>query len=340
MKIEKINKDQICFDPNNPRSKFDEEEIELLLKSIEEDGQKEPIHLEKLSEKQYLVNEGNKRVAAIQKSKKVMIVNAIVEQKLSAEERLFKQIIIDTHRKNWKMSDRDNAWKRLWDMGKYDAKSFAKKISTTKGIVESFLDRVDLGEEFVKKIENVSAYNITETARLKNKDLRKKVLTYANKKELARRDIRKLSQLADKVDNTVLEEVFKDKISIDDAENMIGLTSERQQQALETTKTMNKHKKKLKSMLNNGQIQVENKPLVENATKKITMFQQAFFKLSSDLRAMSSGLDVLNREETRKYINKDMVNILESCLDELKTGVLPGIKAMERTLEEVKNANK
>jgi len=337
MEIKKIDKKQISFDPQNPRSKFDDEEIALLSASIEEDGQQEPVHLEKLSDNQYLVNEGNKRVAAILKSKSIKTVNAIVEQKLTEEQRLLKQIIIDTHRKNWSMSDRDNAWKRLWDMGKYDSKSFAKKLSTTKLIVDSFLDRMELGADFVKEIEKVSAYNITETARMKDKNLRKKVLKHANNKDLGRKDIRKLANIAEKVDKDVIDDVLKDKISIEDASNFVGLDKERQKQALETTKTMNKHKKKLKTMLTDGSVKIDTVPFVENASKKVTAFQQMFFKTASDLRVIADGLDRLSEADTKKYINKQMVQILDSCLSELKTGVVPAIKSMEKKLEEIKN---
>lgn len=337
MEIQQITKGQISFDPQNPRSKFNDEEITLLTASIEEDGQQEPVHLEKLSATQYLVNEGNKRVAAILKSKKIKTVNAIVEQKLTEEQRLLKQIIIDTHRKNWGMSDRDNAWKRLWYMGNYDAKSFAKKLSTTKLIVESFLDRMELGADFVKEIENVSAYNITETSRMKDTGLRKKVLKHANKNDLGRKDIRKLANIAEKVDAEVINEVLSDKISIDDAKNMVGLNTERQKQALETTKSMNTHKKKLKKMMTDGSVKVDTLPFVEDASKQVTAFQQMFFKLSSDLRVIADGLDNLNKADTKKYINTQMESILKSCLAELKTGVAPAIKSMEKTLEGIKN---
>jgi len=335
MKIEKVDKTQISFDPQNPRSKFMEEDIDMLVKSIEDDGQQEPVHLEKLSENEFLVNEGNKRVAAILKSKIIKTVNAIIEQKLSPEQRLFKQIIIDTHRKNWGMSDRDNAWKRLWEMGKYDAISFAKKLSVTKGIVESFLDRMELGADFMEEIKNVSAYNITETARMKDKELRKKVLKHANKNELRRKDIRKLATIAEKLNKDVINDVINDKITIDDASNFVGLNEERQKQALETTKVMNNHKKKLKTMLTDGSVKTDTLPFVEDASKKVTRFQQMFFKTASDLRVISEGLNSLSKEETKKYLNPQMVKILSSCLSELKTGISPAIKTMEKILEDL-----
>jgi len=333
MEIQEIDKKFIIFDPQNPRSKLDEEEVAQLGKTIEEDGQKEPVHLEKLSETEYMVNEGHKRVASIQESKKVKTVKAIVEQKLTPEQRLLKQILIDTHRKNWETLDRDKAWKRLWDMGKYDPGTFSKKLSVSKDIVKAFLDRIELGAAFMEKIDNLSALNITETKVIKDKKLRKKVLKHASKEGYARKKIRKLSQLANTLDKPVLEEMFKGKISLEDADNMSGLDSERQKQALETTKSINTHKKKLKTALTDGTITTETLPFVEDTSKKVSEFQQMFFKLSSDLRVISYGLENLSKEDSKKYLNPQMQNILRSCLSELKTEVEPAIKTMEKVLD-------
>ena len=336
MKIENIDKKFIKFDPENPRSELDDDEIALLQKSIEEEGQKEPVHLEELGKNDYMVNEGHKRVAAIIRSKNINTVSAIVEQKLSPEERLFKQIIIDTHRKNWNIADRDRAWTKLWKMGDYDVKSFAKKLSITKDIAESFVDRMDLGADFVEKIPKVSAYNITETKYIKDKNLRKKVLKHANENELARKSIRKLSKIAPQVSEKIMKEVVDNKISIDDAENLVGLDDEKQTIALETTKALNTHKKNLKKMMSDGSISVEDKPIVKDMTDKITTFQQRFFKLSGDLRSMSYGLNQIKKVDAKKYINTQMEDILKSCLTELEDSITPAIKDIKKTIGDLK----
>lgn len=334
MELQKIDKKLISFDPQNPRKEFDATELEILQTSIENDGQQEPVHLEELSKSSFLVNEGNKRVAAILKSKKVTTVLAIVEKKLSPEDRLLKQIIIDTHRKNWSGTDRDLAWKRLWDMGKYTPESFAKKISITKGMAENFVDRMDLGTKFLSQMKNISTSNIDETSRIKDKELRKKILTFADKKGLTRQDIRKLTNATTKVSGSVIDSVINDKISIDDAENMVGLSEKEQKTALVTTKTMNTHKKQLKNMIKKGSVSVESKPMIETSNK-ITEFQMRFFKLSSDLRTMSLDLEDLSHKDTKKLINTQMGKILKSCLVELEDKVAPSIKAIKKTLESV-----
>lgn len=336
MNIQTINKALISADPHNPRSMLDDDEVTQLQMSIETDGQQEPVHLEELAAgKSYMITEGHKRVAAIMKSKKIATVSAIVETKLSPEDRLLKQIIIDTHRKNWSLIDRDKAWKRLWDMGKYDANSFAKKISVSKEVTERFIDRMDLGVAFVSKIENVSASNIDETKRIQDKEMRKKVLAYADKKGLGRIDVRKLATAATKVSSKVIDEVIKDNISIDDANNMVGLNAYDQQQHLETTRALNKHKKSLKKMITSGDIDVETRPLVEAASNKIADFQKRFFKLSSDLRLMGFDLDDLSKKDTKKLINTQMGNILRSCLTELEDKVLPAITKIKKTLGDI-----
>jgi len=336
VEIKDVDKNIIVLDPKNPRSAIPNEDIDLLLDSIESSGQEEPVHLEELGKNEYLVTEGNKRVIAIQKSKKVKTVRAIIEHKLTPEERLLKQIIIDTHRKNWSMTDRDNAWKRLWDMGKYTPETFAKKLSTTKVIVDSFLDRQSLGADFIKKIPNVSAYNITETQFIKDKDKRKRVLEYAHKAELTRKDIRELASVATKVNATVLKEVFDDKISIADAKNMVGLKAEDQERALITTKGLNKHKKNLKKLIDKGDIKSEDVKQVRMISDLVNDFQMEFFSTSSKIRQLSAKLKYLKDQDFEKYANHQMVKILQSCLDELEGAVIPATTQIKQSIKGMK----
>jgi len=335
MEVRDIEKGFIVLDPKNPRSVIPDEDINSLLDSIESEGQQEPILVEELGRNEYLVTEGNKRVTAIQKSKKVKTVKAIIEHKLTPEERLLKQIIIDTHRQNWNMTDRDKAWKRLWDMGKYTPDTFAKKLSTTKGIVESFIDRQSLGSDFIQKIPNVTAYNITETQYIKDKDKRKKVLVYAHKTELTRKDIRQLSQVAEKVSDKVLKEVFEDKISIADAKNMVGLKVEDQERALITTKGLNQHKKNLKKLLKDGSI-TEDVKKVRMISDLVNEFQMEFFSTSSAIRKLSSKLQYMKDQDFEKYANHQMVKILESCLDELESAVIPATTQIRQSIKGIK----
>lgn len=334
--IQELKKDEVFYDPQNPRTKFEDEDIKELMESIENDGQKEPIHVEILGKGQYIVNEGNKRLAAIRRSKKVNVIHAIVEQKLTPEERLFKQIIIDTHRKNWNMADKDLAWKRLWDMNKYTPESFAKKLSVTKLVVDSFLDRMQLGTDFVKSIDNVSAWNITETNCIKDTKTRKDVLKYAHKSELARKDIRKLSRVVDKVSPSVLKEVLADKISIADAENMVGLDKEKQGQALVTTKGLNKHKKDLKKMLKSGKIKTEDVVEVRKISDLVNEIQMDFFNTSSQIRKLSNKLQYMREHDLSKYSNTSMRKILEGCLTELEDAVIPAINDIKKSLKGAK----
>jgi len=336
MELKEINKKEIESDPDNPRKTFDNEEIRLLRESMEINGQKENILVEYIGPKKYIVTEGNKRLKAAMQSTKINTLNAIIETKLSPEERLLKQLLIDTHRKNFTLGDRDAAWKRLWDMGKYSIESFAKKLSTTKIIVESFIDRQSLGIDFVKKIANVSAYNITETKVIKDKTTRKRVLEYAHKTELARKDIRLLSTVAEKVSAKVLKEVLGDKITIADAKNMVGLDEDKQEQALITTKGLNKHKKHLKTMLKDGSIKTENVEKVRKITELVTDFQMEFFKTSSQVRQLSSKLQFLKDQDLEKYANTVMVKILESCLDELEDAVIPATVQIRQSIKGIK----
>jgi len=333
MEIRKISKKLISLDPTNPRQEYEDGELEQLRLSIEAVGQQEPVHLEELSKDTYMVNEGNKRVTAIKKSKSVDFVLAIVEKTLPAPERLLRQIIMDTHRKNWSMGDRDKAWKKLWDMGKYTNETFAKKLSVSTAMAESFMDRVSLGNAFVGTLKSISAYNITETKNIKDKALRKKIIKFADKKGLGRGDIRKLSRSAGKVSSKVIDSLVKSKIVVDDLSNMVGMSEKDQDTALETTAILNKHKKGLKRMITSGQIKTEDKKLIMQASAKIDEFQNRFFKLSSDLRMMSLDLEELNdNADLKKVINTQLGSILRSCLEELEDKVVPAINGIKKTL--------
>ena len=257
-KIIDIDKKLCVLDPNNPRTSFEDGEIESLTESIETQGQLEAVTVEQLSKKQFMITEGHKRLAAIMKSKKVNTIRAVVEDKLTPEQKLMKQITIDIHRNNWSVADRDKAWKRLWDMGKYTPQSFATKISISLTTAISFVDRMSLGNDFIKKIDNVSALNIMETKKIADVKTRKKVLEYCHKEELTRKNIRELATVSQKVSSKVLNEVLSNKITIADASNMIGLNSDDQDRALISTKGLNKHKKNLKKMIKKGDIKDDN----------------------------------------------------------------------------------
>lgn len=328
-----IDKNKIDLDPQNPRSKLDDDEVLALQQSIEQDGQLQVAEVEELGNGRYLVTEGNKRVKAIQQSKKVQTVRAFVSKKLSAEDRLLKQIIIDSHRSNFPLSARDVAWKKLWDMGKYDTKSFAKRLSVTPLMVEAFQDRMQLGVKFVQDIPNVAAYNITETQIIKDVDTRKKVLEYANRHELARKDIRQLSKVAVKVNPKILKEVISDEISISDAENMIGMKEERQDQALMATKSINKHKKQLKKMFKEGKVKTEDVVEVRKISDLIDEFQTEFFETSSRVRKLSNKLQYMREQNLEKYSNTAMRKILEGCLNELEDAVIPAINDIKKSLK-------
>jgi hypothetical protein len=315
---------------------MDESEVDLLRESIEAIGQTDPVHLETLGGGRYLTTEGNKRVKAIQQSKKVQFVNAIVSDKLSPEDRLLKQVVIDSHRSNFPLDARDSAWKKLWDMGKYTPQTFAKKLSVTEIMVKSFIDRTSLGLDFVKSIPNVSAYNITETQTIKDVPTRKRVLKFAHKTELTRKGIRQLSSVANRVTPKILNEVLDEKITVADAENMIGLKAEDQDRALITTKVLNTHKKKLKTMLKDGSIFEENVKEVRQVGELIHAFQMEFFTTSSKIRQLSSKLQWLKDEDLDKYVNTQMKEILEGCLDELEESVMPAIKMIRTNISGIR----
>ncbi len=329
-KIVEINKKFVFYDPENPRSKteFKEEDIESLKDSIEQDGQLEPATLEEVSNNNYVVVEGHRRLAAIQKSNKVNTIRAVVERNLSKEDRLLKQILIDNHRKNFTTMDRDKSWKKLWLMGKYDLDSFAKKISVSKSMVDNFVDRMNLGEEFLGKMKNISTSNIDETKSIKDVKLRKKVLTYADKQGLTRKDVRKLASVSQKVSEEVLDDLTKGKISIDDADNMKGLNHKDQMTHLATTKALNGHKKKLKSMISKGSITEGREMTV--TYNKVNEFQKRFFKLSADLMEMNYALDEFSNKEVE--LNEPMKKILKGCVKELKDKAIPTLKKIETKL--------
>jgi hypothetical protein len=198
-------------------------------------------------------------------------------------------------------------------------------------MVDNFVDRMNLGEEFLGRMKNISTSNIDETRSIKDVKLRKKVLTYADKQGLTRQDVRKLASVSQKVSEEVLEDLTKGKISIDDADNMKNMTPKQQSMALLTTKTLNTHKKKLKTMI--GQVKEEDVKPLQEAVSKVNEFQKRFFKLSADLRDMGYALDELSRyKDFSKIINTDMEKILKGCLKELKSKVEPAIKKIEDKL--------
>lgn len=335
MKIEQINLKYINLDPNNPRSKVDKEQDMLLQASIESEGQIEPILVEELGKNQYIVDEGNSRARVMKKSKKFSTINAIVSKKLSKEERLFKQITIDTHRKKWSNFDRDNAWLKLYKMGKYNPKSFAKKISESYSVIERFIKRADV-LDVTKNMKNISASTVDEVL-IGNKDKKTqtKILKTANKKSLGRIEVRKLAKVATKVSPEVFTEYDKGNISIDDVENMSKMKKENQKMALSSTKVLNTNKKQLKTMIEGKKITVKTKAIVLTSSQKINLMQEKFFKLSSDLRDMENLLDSLSAAE-EQMAKAHMDKILSGVINELERQVLPSIKNFKKVLTRIR----
>lgn len=95
-------------DPDQPRKNFDIKKINILAKMIKEDGLLEPLKVEKISEDNYLLVDGERRYRACKivglKEVPVMFLNS-----MSTSDRLIKQFHIQESREDWTTLERSKA---------------------------------------------------------------------------------------------------------------------------------------------------------------------------------------------------------------------------------------
>jgi ParB-like chromosome segregation protein Spo0J len=334
MKIEKITLSKLVTDKLNPRESL--EELEELADSIQKNGQQIPLNVEDLKDGTFLINNGHRRQMAFKlikkRTKTEPLVDCIVENKLTPEERLIKQAVIDVQTKNWSVEDRDAAWKKIWTTQKYNKTEFEKLLGTNQLAVELFLDRMGLDEE-IKKL-NLGSNMIAETKGLEE-NTRAALLKKVAKEGTGRTELREIVKIVRNTSNTIKDALIKGEINVEQAEQLKGLKEEKQAIAIETIKSMNKQIKTIPKLVEKDKITRRNEKI-----NKIIQLQQFIDKLqheignaSSQMMAIEGILQQIEEDELDKVFNNKLKNSLAMVLQELQETIGPTTNRIKKTIE-------
>lgn len=335
MKIEKIALSKLVTDKLNPREGLDE--LEELADSIQKNGQQIPLNVEDLKDGTFLINNGHRRQMAFKiikkRTKTEPFVDCIVENKLTPEERLIKQAVIDVQTKNWSVENRDAAWKKIWSTNKYNKGEFEKLIGTNQLAVELFLDRIGLDEE-LKKL-NLGSNMIAETKGLEE-NTRKSLLKKVAKEGTGRTELREIVKIVRNTSNTVKDALINGEITVEQAEQLKGLKEEKQTIAIEAIKSMNKQIKTIPKLVEKDKITHRKNEKIN----KIIQLQQFIDKLqheigtaSSQMMAIEGILQQIEEDELDKVFNDKLKNSLAMVLGELQETIGPTTERIKKTIE-------
>lgn len=326
--------DKVLPDKENPRRAKEENEIKELADSIERNGQEEPIHIEKLNGK-YLIIEGHRRFFALkilqERLGKPQMIDCIIRQTMSKEDRLLKRVVIDTQKRNWAIVDRDKAWKEIWDLKEWENTEFAKKIGTSKEQVRFFLERMNLKKndpKLYKALENKSGL-LQETQIIKGEN-RKKVLRYAIRENVGAMALRQLVKVLKDASDTLIDAFTKGDIGIDEVNKMKSLDAEKQEIGIHTIKGMHTKIKKVPKILSKSQIK-DADPKIKTAHEFMEKLQDEILNTTNQLMTIEGVLETIEDKGYDQYFSQKMKEGLNACLVELE-------KSMKNTTAQVKRS--
>ena len=151
--IQNIELIRISPDPTQPRTEFDDAEIDLLTQSIEERGLKYHLRVRPSDRKgYYILLSGERRFRAVQRLKPQQVSCIIQSEPLSEAEILEEQLIDDSHTKSLSVIERARAFKRLMDIQRWSASQVADSLRVKRKRVFTVLKLLSLAPELQAKI--------------------------------------------------------------------------------------------------------------------------------------------------------------------------------------------
>lgn len=140
-------------DPNQPRTKFDEEVVEKLAQTFKTQGLIEPIEIDEND----MIIIGELRWRASIKGN-LKQIPCIVKKGLSPENRFERQVVENLHHNLLEDEDKENAIRKLWESGEYTSiTELADTIGMGTPQVEFYIDLND----FKKKLGIKSSKNFS-----------------------------------------------------------------------------------------------------------------------------------------------------------------------------------
>lgn len=152
----RINVDLIVNDPSQPRQYFDEEQLQLLARSIESRGQFAPILVHWSAELQrYQIIAGERRWRAT-KLAGLTEIDCIIRDadELNESEILAQQLIENCLREDLKVTEQAQVFRELMDRHSWTAKELARELHVSETRVSRALAILKLPPSLVEKVDS------------------------------------------------------------------------------------------------------------------------------------------------------------------------------------------
>lgn len=187
-KVLEIDTDSVQLNPHQPRQKFGHEDLEDLINSIKVYGIIQPLIVTRVSEGQYQLIAGERRLRAA-KILNLKTVPAIVRE-AKEQEKLELALIENLQRKNLNPLEEAISFRRLMDEFNLTQEAVAQKIGKKRSSIANTLRLLALPEEVQKAImdEKISEGHARAIAALDNESDQKELLRKILQNQLTVRD--------------------------------------------------------------------------------------------------------------------------------------------------------
>ena len=175
-KFGQVDVERIMPDPAQPRTEFDQEELEHLAKSIREKGQLHPIRVRWMDEfEKWFIVTGERRWRATQLAGLDKIDCYFVEGELNPSEILEQQLVENLLRQDLKPMDEARGYANLMEINDWNGKQVAEALRVSTSKVSRALALLDLPEDVQRQVETgviprTAAY---ELSKLENESMQR-----------------------------------------------------------------------------------------------------------------------------------------------------------------------
>lgn len=161
-KFGELRVEQIIADPNQPRTEFDEDEIQQLAASIRNTGQLHPIRVRWQADlKKWIIVTGERRYRATVAAGLSEIDCFFHNDQISESEILEQQLVENLLRQDLRPLEEARGYAALMELNAWNGKQVAEAVGVSPSKVSRALALLDLPEEVQQKIE---AGNLARTA--------------------------------------------------------------------------------------------------------------------------------------------------------------------------------
>jgi len=252
--LKTIPVNQILANFSQPREKFDRATIKELAESILSNGLINPITVRKYKGNKYMIVSGERRWQAY-KFAGLKNIQAFVKEYENDGQIAIESLIENVHREDLKPIERAKYLKKIADIekiyhieNKIIKSTFGKQHHIKKGDINinQLAKRVSMNADIVRgdlsllgfesgQVEEIPRKSLVRIATIKNEKDKKRILNLAKNKTYE--DITKIVSITKKANDKFKEAIFKDEISIEQAESLSKIHSEKaREKALEQVK--------------------------------------------------------------------------------------------------------